>query len=201
MIFNGTKKTLDFRFLFKGEEVEITSTYTYLGVQFSGPRLSLQPTLQPQINKGYESLALLERQCFIHHFQNISSKMDLLNTLICPIVLYGSEVWGPSLFESDLASAERVQILLLWRIIRCKQIVPQHIILAKFGAQPFRLETVFILVSFIHQIRGLADSSKGWDRYPYLSYCSAQIIASAIHQGRAKCWFTGVSSLLALVGI
>ena len=41
MIFNGVKKNLDFRFLFKGEEVEITSTYTYLGVQFSGPRFSL----------------------------------------------------------------------------------------------------------------------------------------------------------------
>ena len=32
MIFNGMKKTSNFRFLFKGEEVEITSTYTYLGV-------------------------------------------------------------------------------------------------------------------------------------------------------------------------
>ena len=61
MIFNGVKKTSDFCFLFKGEEIEITSTYTYLRVQFSGPRFSLRPTLQPQINKGYGSLALLER--------------------------------------------------------------------------------------------------------------------------------------------
>ena len=61
MIFNGVKKTSHFRFLFKGEEVEITSTYTYLGVRFSGPRFSLRPTLQPRINKGYGSLALLER--------------------------------------------------------------------------------------------------------------------------------------------
>ena len=41
MIFNGVKKTSDFRFLFKGEEVEITSSYTYLGVQFSGPCFNL----------------------------------------------------------------------------------------------------------------------------------------------------------------
>ena len=59
MIFNGVKKTTDFRFLFKGEEIEITSTYTYLGVQFSGPRFSLRLALQPRVNKGYESLALL----------------------------------------------------------------------------------------------------------------------------------------------
>ena len=108
MIFNGTKKTFDFHFLFKGEEVEITSTYTYLGVQLSGPRFSLRPALQPRIIKGYGSLALLERQCFLHQFQDMSSKMDLLNTLVCPTVLYGSEIWGPSLLESDWASAERV---------------------------------------------------------------------------------------------
>ena len=46
MIFNGVNKTSYFCFLFKGEEVEITNTYTYLGVHFSGPHFSLRPTLQ-----------------------------------------------------------------------------------------------------------------------------------------------------------
>jgi hypothetical protein len=177
MIFNGLKKSLDLHFFFRGEEIEITNTYTYLGVQFSGPRFSLRPTLQPRINKGYGSLALLERQCFRHHFQDISSKMSLMDSLIRPTVLYGSEIWGPSLLESDWASVERVQTLLLRRIIRCKQTVPQHIILAEFGARPFRLETVFRLVSFLHRIRSFADSVKGRDRYPYLAYCSSETIA------------------------
>ena len=101
MIFNGVKKTSDFCFLFKGEEVKITGTYTYLGVHFLRPRFSLRPALQPRINKGYGSLALLERQCFHHHFQDISSKMNLLDTLIHPTVLYGSEIWGPSLLKSN----------------------------------------------------------------------------------------------------
>jgi hypothetical protein len=177
MIFNGSKKSIDLHFFFRGKEIEITNTYTYLGVQFSGPRFSLRPTLQPQITKGYRSLALLERQCFRHHFQDISSKMSLMDSLIRPTVLYGSEIWGPSLLESDWASVERVQTLLLRRIIRCKQTVPQHIILAEFGARPFRLETMFGLVSLLHRIRSLADSTKGRDRYPYLAYCSSETIA------------------------
>jgi hypothetical protein len=45
MIFNGLKKTLDLHFFFKAEDIELTSTYTYLGVQFSGPRFSLRPAL------------------------------------------------------------------------------------------------------------------------------------------------------------
>jgi hypothetical protein len=56
MIFNGVKKTSNLHFLFRGEEIEITNTYTYLLVQFSGARFSLRPSLQPQINKGYGSL-------------------------------------------------------------------------------------------------------------------------------------------------
>jgi hypothetical protein len=32
MIFNGSNKTLDLHFFFRGEEIEITNTYTYLAV-------------------------------------------------------------------------------------------------------------------------------------------------------------------------
>jgi hypothetical protein len=138
---------------------------------------------------------------FRHHFQDISSKMSLMDSLIRPTVLYGSEIWGPSLLESDWASVERVQTLLLRRIIRCKQSVPHHIILAEFGARPFRLETVFGLVSFLHRIWGLADSAKGRDRYPYLAYCSSETIALSSPLGRARGWFAGVSDLLESVGI
>ena len=84
--------------------------------------------------------------------------MSLMDTLVHPTVLYGLEIWGASLLESDWALAERVQTPLLRLIIRCKQTVPQHIILAEFGAQPFRLDTVFSLVSFLHRVRGFADS-------------------------------------------
>ena len=183
MIFNGVKKTSDLHFLFRGEEIEINNMYTYLGVQFLCPRFSLSPTLQPQINKGYGSLSLLKRRCFQHHFQDISSKMSLMDTFIHPIFLYGSNIWGSSLLESDWALAEKVQIILLHHIIRCKLVVPQHIILTEFGAQPFQLETVFRLVSFLHLVPGLADSIKSRDRYPYLPYFSSDTIAYSTPSG------------------
>ena len=78
--------------------------------------------------------------------------MSLMDSLIRPTVLYSSEIWGPSLLESDWALVERVQTLLLRCIIRCKQTVPHHIILAEFEARPFQLETVFGPVSFLHRI-------------------------------------------------
>jgi hypothetical protein len=154
MIFNGSKKILfDHHFFFRGEEIEITNMYTYLGVLFTGPHFSLWHALQHQVIKGYGSLALLERQCFGNHFQDISSKMSLMDTLVRPTVLYGSKVWGPGLLEFDWSLVERVQIILLCCIIRCKQTVPQRIVLAQsLVLGPFRLETVFGLISLLHRI-------------------------------------------------
>lgn len=53
-------------FLLLGTKVEITSSYTYLGVKFFDPRFSTRPAMQPQVNKGLISLAMLDRHFFRH---------------------------------------------------------------------------------------------------------------------------------------
>jgi hypothetical protein len=42
MIFNRLRNALTKLYFFSGEEVEIATIYTYLGVQFSGPRFGLR---------------------------------------------------------------------------------------------------------------------------------------------------------------
>jgi len=201
MIFNRLKKTSNLHFFFRGEEIKITNTYTYLGVQFLGPCFNLRPTLQPRINKGYESLALLKRQCFRHHFQDISSKMSLLDSLLRPTILQGSEVWGPSLLELDWTLVERVWVLLLQCINRCEQIVPRHVILAEFWAWHFQLETVFKFVSFQHRIQSFVDLVKGRDQYLYYAYFSSKTISLSSPPCRVSGWFAKVSNLLWFMGI
>jgi hypothetical protein len=153
LIFNASKSSLtDLHFHYKGAEIEITTTYTYLGVQFMGPCFSMRHALLPRISKGYSSLALIERQCFLGQFQDISSKLYLMEAIIRPTVLYGSEIWGPSLLQTDWAKLEGVQTLLLRRIICYKRTVPQPIIQAEFGIHPFALRS-FLLVSFLRRVR------------------------------------------------
>jgi hypothetical protein len=203
MIFNELKKTLDLYFFFRGEEIDITSTYTYLGVQFSGPRFSLRPTLHPWINKGHRSLAFSRDSAFDTIFKTSHPRCPSWTPLFNPLFSMARRFRGLLYLkvESDWASAERFQTLLLQRIIRCKQAVPQHIILAEFRAQPFRLETLFILVSFLHHILIFVDSVKGRDRYPYLAYCSSKTTALSSPSGWSRGWFVGVSNLLESMGI
>ena len=65
MIFNASKKALvGIHFYFIGEEIEIATSYIYLGVQFTGPHFGMHQALHPQLSKGYGYLALIEKQCF-----------------------------------------------------------------------------------------------------------------------------------------
>ena len=199
MVFNGLK-TSNLHFTFQDQVIEISSSYMYLGVMFSGPRFSTRPAIQPKINKGMGSLALLEKQCFRHHFQDTSSKLSLLDALVRLNVLYGSMVWGP-LLSSDWASIERVQTLFLRRIIRCHRSTPHSIILAEFGTHPFSLAAIFYLIWFIHCLHGFVDSIDERGRYSYLAYCSFVAIARSNTNSCARYWYAQASSLLSSIGI
>ena len=76
--------------------------------------------------------------------------MSLLDSMVKLIVLYGSTVWGSSQLEFDWASIKRVQTLFLRHIIRYHRSTLHNIILAEFGAHPFRLGTIFDLVWLLH---------------------------------------------------
>ncbi len=124
------------------------------------------------------------------------SKLSLLDSLVKPKALYGSMVWVPSLLDSDWATIERVQILLLYHIIRCHQSTSYSILLAEFNAHPFRLRAIFDLVWFLHRLCGFADSADGCHRYSYLSYCSSVDIADFDTATRAHCWYALTTTLL-----
>lgn len=96
---------------------------------------------------------------------------------------------------------ERVQTLLLRRIIWCKCTVPQPIIRTEFGVHPLRLEVIFHLVSFLHRVRDFRDSATGRDMHPYLAVFSSEAITSAHPMGRAWGWYSKASQFLQSVTI
>jgi hypothetical protein len=121
VIFDTSKHALsNYHYHFQGEAIDITTICAYLGVQCLRTQFSLRHAFQPHLNKGYGSLALLERQCFQNHFQDNISRMHLLDTIIEPSVLYGSDDWGPSLLQANKARTKRIQTLMLQPIINCK---------------------------------------------------------------------------------
>jgi len=77
------------------ETVEYTDAYTYLGVVFSGPMLSLRRAAQTRLTRAYAALGKMERMCSQVQFQEPRTKLWLFDTLVTSAMLYGVQIWGP----------------------------------------------------------------------------------------------------------
>lgn len=109
MVFNTTKEVAShLHFHIQGRTIEITTSYVYLGVLFTGPTFQMKLAAQSRICKGYAALSLLERSCFRAHFKDIPFQMKIFDTLVRPTITYGSKIWGPSLGPTEWSHVERV---------------------------------------------------------------------------------------------
>ena len=92
VIFNkGGHRISRFTFSLHGETIEITKSYTYLGIVFasSGSFQQACNDLTDKAKKAFFKLRMLNPQ------KNAILTIKLFQMLIMPIVTYGSEVWGP----------------------------------------------------------------------------------------------------------
>ena len=104
--------------------MEYTRSYTYLGVTFTGPRFSLQEAACARLSRGYAALGALERQCAHLQFQEPRTKLWLFDTLVTPTLLYGVEMWGPSLNKANYGKdLERPLVSMIACMIRSKALL------------------------------------------------------------------------------
>ena len=83
----------DLKFYYNGKEINIGSTFPYLGVVFStsGSFSDCQKTLSSQAQK-----AVFKLNRYLYTFTNFTPKhrLELFDKLMSPILNYCSEVWG-----------------------------------------------------------------------------------------------------------
>ena len=77
--------------------VEYADTYTYLGVVFIGPRLSFKNAAKTRLTRAITAMGKMEKMCSQVQFQEPCTKLWLFNTLVTFVMLYGVQIWGPSI--------------------------------------------------------------------------------------------------------
>ena len=184
MVFNTTPQWVwrtAPKFTYGQDNVEYTYAYTYLGVVFAGTKFALKKAADNRLSRAYAALGGLERMCSQVQFQEPRKKLWLFNTLVTSAMLYGVQVWGPSVDQSNWKAMERPLISIISRMIRAKASVPHTIIRAEVAAPPIEVEALTKSVSFIHSIW---NTDRG--RYTRLVLESSRQLAL---KGDTSCWY------------
>ena len=203
MVFNTTAQWVRRSapiFTYGQERVEYTDMYTYLGVVFSGPNFSMRRAAETRLTRAYAALGGLERMCSQVQFQEPRTKLWLFDTLVASAMLYGVQIWGPSVDHQSRQHGrtdgwrgmERPLISMISRLIRAKASVPHDIIRAEMAAPPMVVEALTRSVSFLHSLWKLPR-----ERYARLALESSQQITA---QGDTSCWYAQMASWFELHG-
>ena len=138
----GSRKNPSTPFIINDREIEIVSTFKYLGITFNrtGSFASTRKILVEQARKAMH--------CLLKKIRNLDLSIDcqlkLFDNTVLPILLYGCEVWG---FE-DTKIIEKVYSDFLKYILHVKQSTPHFLLYGELGVFPLNILIKSKMVKF-----------------------------------------------------
>ena len=104
VIFCKRKSNHNLEFRYGNFVIDIVDSYVYLGVKFNynGKYKVALETISNQATRAIYGL----KKAYKYELMDIETKLQLFDSIVTPILLYGSEVWG---FE-NISNVEKIQI-------------------------------------------------------------------------------------------
>lgn len=161
---------------FAGEKVEMVTSYKYLGVEFS-QSMSWATCVKHRVANGYKALYSMVQKCKAASLSTWKLKKQLFNSLVMPVILYGVQVWGPTISQSSWSKVEAIQKLFLEMELGVKTQTPYALLLAEASLFPLELEALYLTLQYVMRVEALKDS-----RLP----------KQAFHTSRAFGWYADV---------
>lgn len=142
MIFCKRKAKHKYKFTFQDAELEIVDTYTYLGVVFkyNGSFIETKKKLVDQSQKSLFCIYKLIRNEYIP----IDILLKMFDSMIEPILLYGSEVWG---FE-NVKIIEQIHLKFCKRILKVRNSTPNFMVYGELCTFPLEIRIKLRMISF-----------------------------------------------------
>ena len=96
-IFEKRKSRCNYVWYINGSELDIVDSFSYLGVKFyyTGNMMYAVKSLNDQALKAYNSVLSV----FSRLTLDLKTTLSMFDSLVAPILLYGSEVWGAYSFK------------------------------------------------------------------------------------------------------
>jgi hypothetical protein len=122
IIFNKTGYPIQkFQFTYRGDYLDVVQSYCYLGITFSSSGSLIKPACKRLCDQALKAIFKI-RQLDIRN--NILTALKLFNSLIVPILTYGTEIWSPY-FLKGLKNDNFLDI--------CDNYLPAEKVLIKFS--------------------------------------------------------------------
>ena len=120
LVFQKQRADIEFSWTYDGTNLEIVETFCYLGMKFH-----YTGNLEPGV-KAFSDQALRATNSLLALFKRVSfdlkTKISLFDSLVTPILLYGSEVWD----MQGLNCIDKVHIKFLTILLGVRQQTPNY---------------------------------------------------------------------------
>ena len=129
-VFQKRRMNISFIWTFNGENLEIVESFCYLEMKFH-----YTGNLEPGV-KALSDQALRATNCLLAPFKRVSidlkTKISLFDSLVTPILLYGSEVWGMQGFDC----IDKVHIKFRKILLGVRPQTPNYAVYVELGRFP-----------------------------------------------------------------
>lgn len=133
MVFKSGNRPINVDLFYGNDILKNVSSFTYLGVTLTtnGKFYQTQKALATQANKALFSLNSLFEKVSL----NVTEKLKLFDTMVSPILTYGSEVWG---FHAA-PDIERIHLKFMKRILGVRPQTTNAAVYGELGRVPLNI--------------------------------------------------------------
>ena len=117
MVVFNCRKTSTFNFIYKKQSVEICESYCYLGIVFTSNG-SFKKCRKVLENKAQRCIFKMMSSIKLSYNTSINTYCKLFDSIVQPILPYGSEVWGFSFLNKKLLLSKDIEKFLYNYIIK-----------------------------------------------------------------------------------
>jgi len=135
-----------------GKPIEAVSEFKYLGITFVE-----QGTFKVAVEKlrisALRALHAMKSKCIVLGISDVRLQCRLFDTLVAPILLYGSQVWSV-----DVSPLEQLHSGFLKKLLGVCTSTPNDLVLAEFGRYPLQYRSQCSTIMYFYNLLAVEDN-------------------------------------------
>ena len=161
MVFNRGNKLLNANIKINGEELESVKTVNNLGFHIAAKNCSFLPTIANLATKANRAIFALNNKIKLSKLP-ARLALKIFQSQISPILLYGSEVWGPYICDDweswEKSKIEQTHVQFLKRILGCNYKTSNIMTRWEVGRRPLMVEIIIEMLFYVKYIKARPNS-------------------------------------------